>query len=188
MGPTGRRHLVTAVTLLVLCVIVVTAAVVGWRWLFADLPDQEPVATDEPSMSCTPAEVQPGDRIRARDVRVSVFNAGTRSGLAGDTMAALTDRGFREGDVANAPGDVRVRRVEVWTTDENDAQARLVALQFGKNVPVNVQDADLGPGVDVLVGDRFRDLARARRSLTVREPQEVCTPVAAPEDGAAAAS
>ena len=181
MGPTGRRHLITAVTLLVLCAGVVIAAVVGWQWLFADLPDQETVATDEPTVSCTPADVQPGDRIRSRDVRVSVFNAGTRSGLAGDTMAALTERGFREGDVANAPSDARVRRVEIWTTDENDAQARLVALQFGKKVDVKVQDVDLGPGVDVVVGDRFRGLSKAKRSLTVQEPQEVCTPTATPE-------
>ena len=188
MGPTGRRHLVTGVTLLVLCAVVVAAAVVGWQWLFAELPEQDPVATDEPSVSCTPADVQPGDRIRTRDVRVSVFNAGTRSGLAGDTMAALTERGFREGDVANAPADAEVRRVEIWTTDENDAQARLVALQFGKKVEVTVQDVDLGPGVDVVVGDGFRGLAKVRRSLTVREPQEVCTPVATPDDEGAAAS
>lgn len=167
------RHITTAVTLLVLTGILVLGAVWGWKALFAEIPDREPVRA-EPSPSCSVQRLEPGQKVAARQIRVSVFNAGTRSGLAGDTLRALVGRGFLAGDAGNAPSDADVRTVEVWSTTENDPRARLVALQFGKKVQVRFSDEDLGPGIDVVVGDRFRALVRAPRSLVVRKPQEVC--------------
>jgi hypothetical protein len=170
------RHLTTAVTMLVLVGILVTAAVWGWRSLTAELPDA-PVVAAEPDPSCTPALIERGERIRARQVRVSVFNSGTEAGLAGETMDALVDRGFQAGETANAPSEIDVRRVQVWTTERDDLRARLVARQFGKQARVRVTDEDLGPGVDVVVGNQIRRLVKAPRSLRVRQPEEVCVPV-----------
>lgn len=174
------RHITTGVTLLVLCGLLVVAAVVGWKELFAELPDTS-VATAKPTPSCTTQQVDAGERIRSNQVKVSVFNAGSRSGLANRTLDALVRRGFKEGEVGNAPSDAKVRRVVVWSTEENDAEARLVARQLGKRVKVRFSDVDLGPGVDVLVGDKFRGLVKAKRSLRVKKPQEVCvSPSASP--------
>jgi hypothetical protein len=170
----GRREITTAVTMTVLCGVLVVGAIAGWRALFADLPADETAA--EPQPSCTTQQVDAGQRIRSRQVVVSVFNGGTRSGLAGETLSALQRRGFKAGNVGNAPSDTSVRRVAVWSTEENDAEARLVARQFGKRVEVTFSDVDLGPGVDVIVGNSFRGLSKAKRSIKVQAPQDVCVP------------
>lgn len=176
----GRREITSAVTMLVLIGLLVVAAVWGWRSLFAALPD-DGLAAEEPAPTCTTELVDAGERIRSDQVRVSVFNAGSRSGLAGQTLDALVERGFLPGDIGNAPDDLEVRRVQVWSTVEGDPRARLVARQFGTSVKVRFSDEDLGPGVDVVVGDRFRTLAKAPRGLKVRSAQEICVPVESSE-------
>jgi hypothetical protein len=110
-------------------------------------------------------------------VEVSVFNGGTRSGLAGETLDALARRGFASGEVGNAPSDLRVLRVQVWSTEKNDPAARLVARQFGPGVKVKLTDEDLGGGVDVIVGDEFERLSPAPRKIKVQKAQEYCIPV-----------
>jgi hypothetical protein len=170
-----RRHVITTVTMLILIGIVVLGAVLGWRALFAELPEDS-VSTEEPVPSCIPETIGPNEKVRSSQVRVSVFNGGTKSGLAGETLDALARRGFVEGDVGNAPADVNVRVVQVWSTEENDPRARLVARQFGRNVKVRFSDEDLGVGVDVVVGDRFEQLVKAPRSFRVKKPREVCVP------------
>ena len=107
---------------------------------------------------------------------VSVFNAGTRAGLADETMGALTNRGFDKGSVGNAPADSGVKVAQIWTTRRQDAAARLVAQQFGPAIKVKIKKVDLGPGVDVVVGNDFRKLATARRFTVVRSTQTACLP------------
>ncbi|HSE71581.1 MAG TPA: LytR C-terminal domain-containing protein [Nocardioidaceae bacterium] len=170
----GRRELTTGITLLVLCGLVALGAVWGWRSLTAELPAAEPAA--EPSEVCTTKQVDAGQRLRSSQVLVSVYNGGTRSGLADSTLNALRRRGFQTGNVGNAPSDAEVRKVQVWSTQRDDLEAKLVALQFGPGTPVLFADEDLGPGVDVVVGNDFRRLAQAKRWIKVREPQEVCVP------------
>lgn len=178
----GRREIVSAVTLMALIGILVLGAVLGWRSLFAPLPDSDGAA--EPAPSCTTRLLEAGQRLRSRQVQVSVFNASNRSGLAGETLDKLLNRGFVAGEAGNAPSDLDVRRVEVWSTVEDDPHARLVARQFGRGVRIRFSDEDLGPGVDVIVGDRFGGLAKAPRAIRVEQEREVCvaeSPVA-PED------
>lgn len=175
----GRRQITAAVTMLVLIGLLVLGAVWGWRALFAEVPGDATALT--PSPTCVSEAIAAGEKIRADQVRVSVFNGGTRSGLAGETLDALMDRGFLAGDTANAPSDVDVARVEVWSTVEKDPRAQLVARQFGKNVKVRFSDEDLGPGIDVIVGDRFDRLARAPRALAVGKAQEICVPIESSE-------
>ena len=148
----GRREITTTITMLILCGMLVVGAVWGWRSLFADVPADETVAEPSASPSCT----------------------------TDSTMAALRKRGFRPGDVGNAPATANVRRVAVWSTEENDVEARLVARQFGKRVEVTLAEEDLGPGVDVIVGNKFKGLKKAKRSVRVQSPQEVCIPAPSP--------
>jgi hypothetical protein len=42
---------------------------------------------------------------------------------------------------------------------------------------VRFSDEDLGAGVDVIVGNGFKRLIKAPRSLEVKRPQEYCVPV-----------
>lgn len=171
----GRRQITSAVTMMALVAILVLGAVWGWKSLFAELPE-DGMASEEATPTCTTEQIKAGQRIRSTKVRVSVFNNSTRSGLAGSTLEKLLNRGFIAGDAGNAPSDADVRRVEVWSTVEDDPRARLVARQFGKDVTIRFSDEDLGPGIDVIVGDRFRDLVKAPRALKVKQAQEICVP------------
>lgn len=169
-----RRHLTTGVTLVFLVALLVVAAVVGAKALFAPLPDSQPAASASPSPTCRTKVVRKGQHIRSKQVAVSVFNAGTRARLAERTLTGLARRGFRRGEAGNAPAKVDLRFVQVWTTKKHDAAARLVAAQFGKHTLVRVVDRNLGPGVDVVLGNDFRGLEKAPRSLTVSKKQTVC--------------
>jgi hypothetical protein len=172
----ARRQIVSAVTMLVLVGILVLGAVWGWRSLFAELPGTEATA-EEPTEECTIEEVDAGEKLRSKQVRVSVFNAGTRAGLAGQTLDALLNRGFLPGDIGNAPPDLNVRRAQVWSSVEGDPAARLVARQFGKNVKVRYVEDPPGTGVNVVVGDGFDGLRKAPRAMAVKTSREVCVPV-----------
>ena len=171
-----RRHLTTGITLLFLLALLVVAAVVGAKALFAPLPDSQPAASDTPSPTCRTKVVRKGQHIRSKQVVVSVFNAGTRARLAERTLTGLAKRGFHRGEAGNAPAKANPRFVQVWTTKKHDAAAKLVALQFGQNTLVRVVGTDLGPGIDVLVGNDFRGLKPAPHSLTVSRKQTVCLP------------
>ena len=176
----ARRHLTTALTMLVLAAILVLGMVVGAKTLFAPLPGTK--ASVEPSTpSCTDKTVKKGQRIRARQVQVSVYNGGSRSGLADETMKQLTKRGFTAGSVGNAP-DEKVRRVQVRTTEKHDMAAKLVARQFGRHTKVRVTTKDLGPGIDVVVGNKFNKLAKARKVLVARTSSTVCVPAPSPTE------
>jgi hypothetical protein len=63
----------------------------------------------------------------------------------------------------------------VWTTEKRDAAARLVALQFGRKTKVVVVRKDLSDGVDIVLGNDFRGLVKAARSVRVATRQQVCS-------------
>jgi hypothetical protein len=149
--------------------------VMGYKSLFAPLPNDSGTAAAPPSPTCSTPDVRRGQRLHARDVQVSVFNAGTRSGLADTTLNRLGNRGFEKGEASNAPASAKVRFVQVWTTKKHDAAARLVAKQFGPHTLLRVTKKDLGPGVDVLVGTDFHGLKNAKTSLKVSRKQQVCS-------------
>lgn len=172
----ARRHMTTAITMLVLVGILVAGVILGMRSLLAPLPGAGEAA-GTPSPTCSPKIVKKGQRIRSSEVQVSVFNGGTRSGLADETMGALTKRGFTKGETANAPVGTAVKFVKVLTTEKNDMAAELVARQFGRNTKVTVTTTDLGPGIDVIVGDDFNKLVKAKRVIVVRKSSSVCVPL-----------
>jgi hypothetical protein len=173
----ASRHVTTAVTLLVLVAILVLGVVVGVRELFAPLPGSEGSA-DEPaaaeSPTCDPEAPQARVRLTSREVTVNVYNAGSRAGLAGQTLDTLTSRGFRPGATGNT--EARVPRVQVWVVDGEEPAGRLLARNFGPRVPVKTIDAgdDLADGVDVVVGNRMGPLARPVRAIKVKGDQQVC--------------
>ena len=58
-----------------------------------------------------------------------------------------------------------MRIVRVLAPSRNDPAAQLVARQFGPDTLVQPRGQDLGPGVDVIVGDKFAGLVKAPRKL-----------------------
>ena len=152
-----RRHLLTAVTLLVLVSLVVAGGYYGYQALFA--PVGEDTNARRGRADCEQG-LSKGETVRSRDVTVTVLNAGTRSGLASEVQNRLVGRGFLAGGTDNAPDDLAVRFVRVLAPSRNDPAARLVAVQFGERTYIQRTRTDLGPGVDVVVGDRFRGLVQ----------------------------
>ena len=171
----AKRQAVSAVTLVVLIGLLVVGAVVGWRALSAPVPGgDDDSATTAAEPTCKDGVTQ-GDVVRPRDITVSVYNAGSRSGLAGQTLSELQARGFIPGDVGNAPVELEtVEFVRVLAPTETDPVARLVALQFGEQTLVQPVTDDLGPGVEIIVGDRFVGLVDAPRRIRADAPASGC--------------
>ena len=167
----NARRITTSVTLVVLVVVLAAMAAYGYKSATAPLPSSP---TSAPTCSSAGNQVQ---RFLARSqVQVSVFNAGGRSGLASSSLDQLEALGFRPGNAGNAPENVR--RAEVWTTQEDDSAAQLVARSLGRRTPVRVTEQDLGPGVDVLVGRRFGGPdPRAPRRIKLAAPVKTCVEV-----------
>lgn len=163
------RHAMTAITLLVLLGLLLAGAYLGWRSLSA------PLAGGEDTEPRCREGVERGDRLVTDDVTVSVYNAGSRAGLAGRTQEELVSRGFIAGDLGNAPdglGDVRL--VRVVAANRQDPAALLVARQFGKDTFIQVSDESLGAGVDVVVGDDYVGLVKAPSRITARAAGSGC--------------
>jgi len=156
------------VTLAVLGGVLALAAMWGWSAISQPFPQRE-----RPPV-CVEREVARGDTLEAGDVTVSVWNAGTRVGLAGLTMDLLSEAGFHEGSEGNTPGRRRIERVEIWTEQPRSPAVRLVASHLGK-VDIVRRQAD-APGVLVVVGDGFDDLRPGRKQVKAQRPTTVCGP------------
>jgi hypothetical protein len=104
-----------------------------------------------------------------------VYNAGKKSGRAQAAMDLFEQAGFRVGAVGNAPAGVQVDRAAVYSTNADDPAAELVARALGKATQVVHSDEELGPGVDVVIGDKFRRLdPAAPRKLALAAPEVTC--------------
>jgi hypothetical protein len=169
-----RRHLITAVTLGVLLGILLVMGGLGIKQALKPFPSGKKAG----SPTCSSKQKQVQRVLTRKDVQVSVFNAGDRSGLASETLQKVQKAGFIGGNSGNAPGTAQVPRAAVWTTKENDYSAKLVALAFGPHTPVVVTTTDLGPGIDVLVGNKFKGLdGKAPRQITLPKPIQTCVQV-----------
>jgi hypothetical protein len=143
----------------VLVALLVVGGVVGYKALVAPIPD---ASGNTPHPHPCRHKFSKGDLIRAKDVTVSVYNAGSRSGLAGQTLDELAARGFIKGRVGNAPDRFSgVRYVRVLARSRNDPVARLVAMQFGPHTLIQAVKRNQGPGVEVVVGNAFTGLVKA---------------------------
>ncbi|WP_205472662.1 LytR C-terminal domain-containing protein [Nocardioides sp. SYSU D00038] len=166
MSPSAR----TAATLATLVVLLVG----GVAWGFSAMTEPFPQSEDPPL--CEEKEVTAGSMLNPTEVTVSVLNASNREGLAGRTMSLLVEEGFVRGGVGNVPGDVRVRRAEIHTTDRDSPAVQLLRSWVGSKVKI-VEDPNAGPAIEVWVGDRFSDdLRKGARNVAVEEDAVVCGP------------
>jgi hypothetical protein len=168
-----------------LIAVLVFGLIVGWRLVTEEVPSlRESTGSSEPS--CQVQELKAGSTLRAAQVTVNVLNSGTTPNLAGDTMRALTRRGFEGGLTGNAPQGVRADSVVILDPDPSSSQVRLVLKQFEKRVQVRKSDDDDPAAVDIIVGNDFQASSGidhdAPTSMKVRGKTDVCVP-ALPDDG-----
>jgi hypothetical protein len=163
------RHVKTLLTLAVLVVLAMGGASWGWSALTSPFPH-----TAKQS-ACLTTTLQPGDRVSAPKLIVSVFNASDRVGLAERTMSEFENQGFGPGNVGNAPKGTVVQYAQVWSMDPHDPAVRLVVSRLGRLAHV-IKKNHSGPGIVVVVGTRFQKLVPGRSSVKVTRPTTICSP------------
>jgi len=164
-----RAGVRSAATIGVLCFILVLGAVWGWKAVTAPFPKKVAAPL------CEDQKISKGDKVYPSEIIVSVYNAGTRNGLAGTTMQFFTDQGFQEGDVGDAPGKSKVPFVQIWTPEPKNPAVQLVASRLAGPHSIVKRDAP-GAGVNVVVGDRFSKLVKGPRFVVARSDSEICSP------------
>lgn len=161
----------TVTTLAVLAGLLVVGLAWGWSAATSPLPESSSSTPD----GCTPIEIAAGEEVYPDQVLVSVLNAGSKDGLASSTMQLLVDQGFGFGERGNAADGTEVARVAIWTDEPDSPATRLVASWLGKNVQITSGETG-APGVVVVVGDRFKKLAKGRASVTAESATTLCGP------------
>jgi len=152
-----RRGLTTGVSLVVAAVLLCIMGVWGYHAATAPVPSDSTSSSSDPT--CSPDQQTVDKYVHRADVTVSVYNSGEKAGRAQATMNLLERAGFRAGEVNNAPDGVNAARASVYTTKADDPAAELVAAAFGHDTQVVHSDAEFnGPGVDVVIGDKFKKL------------------------------
>jgi hypothetical protein len=168
-----RRRLTTGATLVVLLAVLLVMAVWGYHAATTPLADSGPTTRSSPT--CPPTDQKASRFVHRQEVTVSVYNSGHLSGRAQQTLDLLEHAGFKPGAVGNAPDGVRADRAVVYTTKSDDPAAELVAKALGKNTQVVHSDQEMGPGVDVVIGDKFKRLdPQAPVKIELPKPEVTC--------------
>jgi len=169
---TGRK-LATGATLVGLVVVVCVMAV--WGYHAATAPIGSTSSSTHTGSTCAPENQTVKKFVRRSDVTVSVYNAGDRAGRAQETLSLLERAGFKAGAVGNAPDGIKVARAAVYSTKSDDPAAELVAKALGRRTQVVHADESLGPGVEVVIGDRFKGLdPAAPTKIQLPKPETSC--------------
>lgn len=167
----------TPVTLVVLLGVLLGAAYYGWHTVVN--PGDKNAASPSGSKktpTCTSKIIKKGTRVPSSEVTVNVYNAGSRSGLAGETLDLLVTHGFKRGVADNAPADITTwgNVTVVLPGGEGAPQTRLVRNQF-LGIVKYVDGPALAPGVDIVVGDNFRGVKPgAQAFVRVNRPVRTC--------------
>jgi hypothetical protein len=155
--PADRRHLRTAITMLALAAFVVLAGSFAWNTITNPGSD---TTADDPTAATTCIPAVPPDAPAPADIRLNVYNATDRNGLASAAAREMRTRGFAILDVANDPLTKSVTgTAEVRGGAGSEAAASVVIAQ----VPgaVFVLDTRTDGTVDLVVGEAFEALTPA---------------------------
>ena len=154
----------TPLTLLVLLGVLAYGAWWGYTNVLKPLP---PPAPDP----CVQQKVVKG-QLNANQVTVSVFNGGTRRGLAGDVGRALREKGFKLQRTTNTAEKVGAT-VIIGASAKNPEV--LLVTGFFRGAVIKA-DKRRDRSVDVLVGDRYGGFNKnAKTTISVKSPT-VCLP------------
>jgi hypothetical protein len=179
----------------VLAVVLALAAGVGGGWWFAGRDKATPTAGPTTTSTCSQhssagahtsasGKPSPGSTTAAkvvlpnpRSIRLNVYNATTRSGLAKTTSLQLQARGFTIVNVANDPlNKTIVGTAQIRFGRYGILAAKVVAAQVPH--PILFRDARKDASVDFVIGDAYAALntpVQAAAVLTAKPtPTKTC--------------
>ncbi|MEV0317603.1 LytR C-terminal domain-containing protein [Streptomyces sp. NPDC050658] len=161
----GRRRIVLAVV-----ASVVAAGLIGWGTLqLIDVFTGGDKATAAGSRAdCDPKAAPsakppaPKPLPKPGQIKVNVFNATPRGGLAKDTADELKKRGFAIGKVGNATKefDKKVKGTGILLGAKTAAQTAIPVLGTQVVGAAPRTDARKGGEIDLILGTQFKDLAK----------------------------
>jgi len=158
------RMVRTPVTLLVLLGVLCYGAWWGYTNVLKPTP---PV----PPTPCVPQKVSQGE-LKSSQVVVSVYNGGSKKGLAGDVGRSLRQRGFKVAKTANT--GQKIQKTVILGAGAKNPEVLLVK-GFFKDAQVKV-DKRADHSVDVLVGNDYGGFRKnAKKALPVKA-KTLCLP------------
>jgi hypothetical protein len=166
------RMVRTPITLLILLGVLCYGA---W-WGYTNLLKPVPAAPPTP---CVPQRVNAGE-LRTTQVTVSVFNGGSKKGLAGDVGRSLRSRGFKVQKTTNT-GEKIKQTIIVGAGAKNPEV--LLVQRFFKKSKIKV-DKRADHSVDVLVGDDYAGFDKKAKDTFAVKAKTVCLPAVAPSTAA----
>lgn len=138
----------------------------------------KPVDTTSNAPTCDTHTVSPGENVTPNLVKVNVFNASQRSGLANKVNIALQRVGFLGGRIGNSTSGITTKTVTIVTADKNDPQVKLLAAQFKDKPSYEAPKTTGEDGVTIVVGDDYKGLAeKPPRSVKADRNLTFCLPI-----------
>ena len=160
------RMVRTPVTLLILLGVLCYGAWWGYSNVLKPTPPPPPTP-------CVPQRVSQGE-LRSTQVTVSVYNGGSKKGLAGDVGRSLRQRGFKVQRTTNT-GEKIGKTVIVGAGAKNPEV--LLVEGFFKKASVKV-DKRPDRSVDVLVGNDYAGFNKKAKKTVKVNAKTVCLPPA----------
>lgn len=137
-----------------------------------------PVDTAADGPTCENRTIAVGEKVTTNLVKVNIYNASDRSGLANRVNINLQRKGFLGGKIGNNDWKVTTKTVTILTADRDDPQVKLVAGQFKDKVQYADPPAALGGGVTLLVGNDYKGLkGKAVREVESDRALQFCLPL-----------
>ncbi len=137
-----------------------------------------PADTSGNGPTCDARTVAAGQNLTTNLIKVNVFNASQRSGLANKVNIALQRKGFLGGRIGNSTSGITTKKVVIVTSDKTDPQVKLLAAQFKDKPDYVAPKSDDGTDMTVVVGDDYRGLVKkAPRSVKSDRRLDFCLPI-----------
>ena len=160
----GGRRKGSGLLVVLLVLVIAGTGFAAWRYL-------DPLAGDDvatPKVSCPPTSPPPAV-VPAAKVKVNVYNATQRRGLASAVATQLKKRGFKVGKVSNDPLKRPVTGLaEVRASTAGADAARTVVAHVGQVVLVPDQRKDAS--VDLVLGATFKSLVAPKAAAAALTP------------------
>lgn len=170
----ARRRRRQWITLVVALVLLLGAGAVAYGFYSGTLGGPEEVNIS--ALPPCPTSKPTSPTLTPDKVKVNVYNATSRNGLAATVATALDLRTFQVGTIANDPKHAKVPGVaEIRYGAKGTAAAKLVAAQLsGAKL---VKDARGSAVVDLVLGAKYQSLKPVASSTPTSTGTPTCRPV-----------
>ena len=158
------RMVRTPVTLLILLGVLCYGAWWGYSNVLKPTPPPPPTP-------CVPQRVSQGE-LRSTQVTVSVYNGGSKKGLAGDVGRSLRQRGFKVPKTSNT--GQKIQKTVILGAGAKNPEVLLVKAFF-KDADIKA-DKRVDGSVDVLVGNDYGGFNKKAKTTYKVKAKSVCLP------------